>query len=46
MLIKLATLQQEDVDAVEAARLARDRGQQSIFVASEILNGKNPAEEK
>ena len=46
MLIKLATLQQEGVDAVEAARLARDRGQQSIFVASEILNGKNPAEEK
>ena len=46
LLIKLATLQQEGVDAVEAARLARDRGQQSIFVASEILNGKNPAEEK
>jgi PTS system mannose-specific IIA component len=44
MLIKLITLQEEGTDSVTAARLARDRGQQSIFVASEILNSKDPAE--
>jgi PTS system mannose-specific IIA component len=45
MLIKLITLQEEGTDSVTAARLARDRGQQSIFVASEILNSKDPAQE-
>jgi len=44
MLIKLATLQEEGVAFDEAARMARDRGRQSIFVASEILNGKGPSE--
>jgi PTS system mannose-specific IIA component len=44
MLIKLITIQAEGTDSKTAAKLARDRGQQSIFVASEILNSKDTAE--
>ena len=40
MMIKLATLQSEGGDIARAAKMIRDRGQQSIFVASEILNGE------
>ncbi|HUX08137.1 MAG TPA: hypothetical protein VMX35_12565 [Acidobacteriota bacterium] len=46
MVIKLITLQDEGADLTSAARLARDRGQQSIFVASEILNAKGFAEKE
>ncbi len=46
MVIKLITLQDEGADPTSAARLARDRGQQSIFVASEILNAKDSAEQE
>lgn len=46
MVIKLITLQDEGADLTSAARLARDRGQQSIFVASEILNAKGSTEKE
>jgi len=40
IMIKLATMQKEGADIAEAARVVKQRGQQSIFIASEILNGK------
>jgi PTS system mannose-specific IIA component len=46
MLIKLASLKDEGTDCESAARLARDRGRQSIFIASEILNGQDPTEDR
>ncbi len=46
MLIKLATLQNEGKGLGEAATLTRDRGKQSIFVASEILTGEKTPGEK
>ena len=46
MLIKLATLQNEGKGLGEAATLTRDRGKQSIFVASEILSGEETPGDK
>ena len=45
MLIKLATLQQEGAELSEAAKTVKHRGQHSIFIASEILNGKETVED-
>lgn len=44
MMIKLATLQKEERDLKSAAKIARDRGQQSIVVASDILSTKETAD--
>lgn len=41
MMIKLASLQKDGKEVSEAARLARDRGRQTILVASEVLGGEN-----
>jgi len=38
MLVKLANLQGSGAPLEEIARLVRDRGQQSVYVASEILS--------
>lgn len=46
MVIKLATLQREGVDISEAARVVKQRGQNSIYIASEILNGKEVPEKQ
>jgi PTS system mannose-specific IIA component len=44
MLVKLTSLQQqEQVPLLEAAQQVRDRGQKSIYVASEILSSKDPS---
>jgi PTS system mannose-specific IIA component len=42
MLVKLTSLQQQQVSLQEAARQVRDRGQKSIYVASEILSSQEP----
>lgn len=42
MLVKLTSLQQQEVSLLEAARQVRDRGQKSIYVASEILSSQEP----
>lgn len=44
MLIKLANLRKNGRQIAKSAALVRDRGQQSIFVASEILNSKELAD--
>jgi PTS system mannose-specific IIA component len=43
MMIKLASLQEEGNGLMSSAKLVRDRGKQSIFVASEVLNGQDSA---
>lgn len=44
MLIKLISLQKLDVDIDKAARIARDRGRQTILIASEVLGGAETQE--
>jgi PTS system mannose-specific IIA component len=44
MLIKLVSLQKLDVDIDKAARIARDRGRQTILIASEVLGGAETQE--
>jgi PTS system mannose-specific IIA component len=46
MLIKLALLRKEGVGVEQAAKQARERGRQTMLVASEILGGNAPEEEK
>ncbi len=41
MLVKLANLRAQDAPLAEIARRARDRGQDSVYVASEILSVQN-----
>lgn len=42
MLVKLTSLQQQEIPLLDAARQVRDRGQKSIYVASEILSSQEP----
>jgi PTS system mannose-specific IIA component len=42
MVLKCASAQRSSTSAVELARLARDRGQRSISVASELLTEESP----
>ena len=44
MLIKLVSLQRKDMEMAKAAVIARDRGRQTILLASEILSGSENAE--
>ena len=43
MLVKLTSLQQQELPLLEAARQVRDRGQKSIYVATEILSSQEPS---
>lgn len=44
MLIKLVSLQRKDMELIKAARISRDRGRQTILLASEVLSGKENEE--
>lgn len=43
MLIKLTSLQKSDQTLLEIAKEVRDRGQKSVYVASEILSSRQEA---
>lgn len=43
MLVKMTSLQHQEIPLLEAARRVRDRGQKSIYVASEILSSQEPS---
>lgn len=40
MLIKLTSLQKSDAPVIDVAQQVRDRGQKSVYVASEILSSQ------
>ncbi len=41
MLIKLSSLQKEDMELIEIARKVQERGQQSVYVASDVLSSRS-----
>jgi len=43
MLVKLTSLQRQELPLLEAAQQVRDRGQKSIYVATEILSAQEPS---
>lgn len=42
MLVKLTSLQRSEAPLIEVAREVRDRGQKSVYIASEILSSQEP----